>query len=253
MAEFYIRHNGDVSASLYSPKQTLTITRSILFFCPLQFAQTPGPARSPSMLISGTLEMSGMSDFQVCLLKFKKGAKRDLSTYHTFKNEEFCNSFFYSFHTTARAQGLGDMLDPKFHAKHSDTSAQLLVGEQQSFMYSVLVVTLPTKSEKELTKEFDNLWLIDNYKGMTQQFPTHFKEKLCLLDRLEENLTKFSRLLVLFFSNKQLSPLLTFTRLVSWILFGTIKPVCLALSPTKAIMSSSRVWSTITRSLSTLL
>ena len=44
-----------------------------------------------------------------------------------------------------KAQGLGDILDPIFHPKRSDTSAQLLFSEQQSFMYSVLVVTLQTE------------------------------------------------------------------------------------------------------------
>ena len=123
-----------------------------------------------------------------------------------------------------RAQDLGDILDPQFHQMHRKTSAELLFGVQQSFMYSVQVLTLqtergrnsptnfrmmpsksmqnfmivtPTKMAQqeivELIAYITNLRLTDSWKGTTQQFLTHFKEKLCLLDSLVEESDKIPK------------------------------------------------------------
>ena len=85
----------------------------------------PSPiAHTPSMVISApSMVNSGMSDSQVTLLNIKKGTKRDLSAYHSFKSEKYFDTFHHAFHATTRAQGLGDILDSKFYPKHSDTSA----------------------------------------------------------------------------------------------------------------------------------
>ena len=92
-------------------------------------------------------------------------------------------------------------------------------------MYSVQVVTLQTKRGKAIIKEFEddaqqilaelleyhmksamaqheiveltmyitNLWLTDTWKGMTQCFLTHFKEKLHLFDSLVEEYNKIPK------------------------------------------------------------
>ena len=183
---------------------------------PSPITHTSGPTRSPSTAISG------ISDSQVTLLSFKKGTKRDLSAYPTFKNEKYYDTFHCSSHATARVQGLGEILDPRIHPKHSNISAQLLFSEQQCFMYSVLVATFQMKRGKEFTKEFEddaqqilvelhdyhtkyemaqheivelivyitNLQLTDTWNGMTQQFLTHFKKNLHLLDSLVEESDK---------------------------------------------------------------
>ena len=150
MAEFYINNNGEITES-----DLFLLTKvdfdhfkinSTLPHSPI--THTPGPTRTPSTVILG------MSNSQIALINFKKKTKRDLSAHPTFKSEKYYGTFHCSFHATTRAQGLGDILDPKFCPKHSNTSAQLLFSEQQPFMYSVLVVPLQTGRGKELTKEF---------------------------------------------------------------------------------------------------
>ena len=141
MTEFFISNNGDTSHSDLSllTKVAFTITRSIPLFHLLQ---------SPILLV---LQDHHPWQFLACwthLLNFKKGTKRDLPVYPTFKNEYY-NTFCHSFHATTRAQGLRDILIPKCHLNHSDNSAQLLLTEQQAFMYYVQVVSLQTKRGKE--------------------------------------------------------------------------------------------------------
>ena len=135
---------------------------------------------------------------------------RDMAAYPTFKKEKY---FHCVFHATAKAQGMGNIIDPEF-CSMSDPHAQLFFAEQQSFMYSVPVISLQTEQGKKLVKEYEddaqiilselhenhtnsemaqhaiveltsyitNLHLTDTWKGTTQQFLAHFNEKLCPLD-----------------------------------------------------------------------
>ena len=148
MAEFYINNNGEITDSNLSSLTKVDFNHFKINSAlpPSPITHTPGPTRTPSMAILC------MSNSQITLINFKKGTKRDLSANPTFKSEKYC----YSFHTAARTQGLGDILDPKFHPKHSNTSTELLFNEQQSFMCSVLVVTRQTERGKYLTKEFED-------------------------------------------------------------------------------------------------
>ena len=128
--------------------------------------------------------------------------------YPIFKNKKHNDSFHRAFQANARAQDLSTIIDPGFKPKYHDSFACELFDDQQSFMYSVLVTTLQTKRGRELTKEFEgdaqrilremhiyltqsemaqniileitNLHLTDTWKGTTQQFLAHFKEKLRL-------------------------------------------------------------------------
>ena len=117
MAEFYINNNGDITDSSLSLLTKVDFNHFKINSMLLPSPITPGPTRSPAMVISG------MSDSQITLIDFKKGTKRDLSIYPTFKSEKYYDTFHLSFHATTRAQGIGDILDPKFYPKHSDTSA----------------------------------------------------------------------------------------------------------------------------------
>ena len=152
MAEFYINNNGEITDSNLSSltKVDFNLFKINSVLPPSPITHTPGPTRTPSMAILC------MANSQITLINFKKGTKRDLSANPTFKSEKYYDTFCCSFHTAARAKGLGDILDPKFLPKHSNTSAQWLFNEQQSFMYSVLVVTPQTERGKDLTKEFED-------------------------------------------------------------------------------------------------
>ena len=138
MTEVYIINNGDIDSDL----SLLTMADCNHYKIHPTLLHSPianTPKRSSSMVASAML------DSQVTLLNFMNGTKRDLSAYPTFKSENYYNSFCHSFHATPRVQGLGDIVNPKFHPKQSDTSAQLLFCEQQCFMYSVLGLTLQTE------------------------------------------------------------------------------------------------------------
>ena len=122
MAEFYISNNGDITdydLSLLT-KADFDHFKINSDLPPSPITHTPGLTTSPSMAILG------MSDSQIALINFKKETKRDLSTYPTFKSEKYYATFYCSFHTTTSAQGVGDILDPKFYPKQGDASAQLL-------------------------------------------------------------------------------------------------------------------------------
>ena len=225
--------------------------------------------------------ISGISNSQIALINFKKGTKTNLSAYLIFKSEKYCDTFHHSFHATARAQGLGDILNPKFHPKYSNTSTQLLFSEQQPFMYSVLVVTLQTERGKELTKEFEddtqqilaqlheyhtksemaqhetvelttyitNLRLTDTWKAATQQFLTYFKKKLCLLDSLVEESDKIPETTCIVFLQQAVKSIPDLCQVhvmdTVWRL-ASKRLVLSAHSATKAVMTCSKVLPTTT-------
>ena len=119
-------------------------------------------------------------------------------------------------------------------------------------MYSVLVVTLQTEREKELTKEYKddtqkilaelhnyhtksemaqheiaklttyitNLRLTNMWKWMTQQFIMYLRNYVDW-KAWGKNLMKSPRLHASFFSNKQSIPFMTFNRFTSWTLLAS--------------------------------
>ena len=153
---------------------------------------------------------------KIALNNFKKGTKRDASVYPIFKNDKYYDTFQRSFLANLKAQGLYDVADPKYDPESGDIYDQELFQGKQSFVYSVLVVSLQTEKGRELVKEFEgdarsiilklhhyhtksnvakhdiitlttditNLTLNDSWKGTVRQFLSHFKEKLRLLDSL---------------------------------------------------------------------
>ena len=178
------------------------------------------PMKSPSHSTSpkSFSTTSAASESQLDLTAFKKGTKRDVMAYETFKDERYYDTFWRTFKTTAKAQGLSNVLDFKYKPPINDTYAQELFQEQQIFLYSVLVRiiqtdqgrahvrkhehdedaravleklhTLHTKSDLakrevlRLTNYISNLRLDDTWRGSARQFLLHFQDKLRLLDNL---------------------------------------------------------------------
>ena len=182
------------------------------------------PASSPShhesyklkTSFSGEFKHQTTSESQTALNNFKKGTKRDASVYPIFKNDKYYDTFQRSFLANLKAQGLYDVADPDHDPESGDTCEKELFKGKQSFVYSVLVTSLPTEKGRELVKEFEgdarsiilklhhyhtksnvaqhdiitlttditNLTLNDSWKGTVRQFLSHFKEKLRLLDSL---------------------------------------------------------------------
>ena len=56
---------------------------------------------------------------------------------------------------TIKAQGLYDVADPEIDPYDGDQYDQQLFHEKQSFIYSVLVISLQTDKGRELIKEFE--------------------------------------------------------------------------------------------------
>ena len=110
MAKFYINNNGDITDSALSllTKADFNHFNINSTLPPSPITHAAGAARPLSKAILG------MSNSQITIINFKKGAKRDLCTYPTFKSEKYYDTFCHSFHITARAQGLGGILNPKF-------------------------------------------------------------------------------------------------------------------------------------------
>ena len=70
--------------------------------------------KSPTSTASpATHAPSLSSQSYLSLQKFKKGIKRDPSTFDTLKDERYDDVFHHGFTTTARAQGLSNICDPK--------------------------------------------------------------------------------------------------------------------------------------------
>ena len=178
------------------------------------------PMKSPSHSTSpkSFSTTSAASQSQLDLTAFKKGTKRDAMAYETFKDERYYDTFWRTFKTTAKAQGLSNVLDFRYKPPTNDTYATELFQEQQIFLYSVLVRiiqtdqgrayvrehehdedaravlqklhTLHTKSDLakrevlRLTNYISNLCLDDTWRGSSRQFLLHFQDKLRLLDNL---------------------------------------------------------------------
>ena len=166
MAKFFISNNGHIS---YSNLSLLTRAdfnhykiNSTLPHSPS--TNTPSTARTPSTTVLV------MSDSQIALLNFKNGTKRDLTGYPIFKSKKYYDTICHSFYVTAKAQGLGNIVNSTFHPKTWQLLCSTAINEQQSFMYSILVVTLKPERErnsprnmkamlnKSLQNSIDRIW-----------------------------------------------------------------------------------------------
>ena len=94
-----------------------------------------------------------MSESQLALNNFKKDTKRDITAYPSFKYEMYYDSFHHAFHATAKAQWMGNIIDPKLFPKCSDTHGQLLFDEQHPSCTLFWSFHLQTECRNELVKE----------------------------------------------------------------------------------------------------
>ena len=179
--------------------------------------QTPskfGPPATPRSMAT-----SEASESYITLTNFKKGIKRDASSYPIFKNERYYNTFIRHFKATAKAQGLSTLMDPNF-TPGSDEYGQQLFQEQQDFLYSVLISSLKTDFSESLVKDHEgdaqlilellhehhtgnsqysrseinritkyltNIKLDDTWRGTNESFLMHYNDQLRLLDSLVDS------------------------------------------------------------------
>ncbi|KAL7576901.1 hypothetical protein ACA910_006665 [Epithemia clementina (nom. ined.)] len=135
-----------------------------------------------------------------------------------FKDEQYFEAFWRVFKTTAKAQGLANVINFSFSPPPGDFHAAQLFEEQQVFLYSVLVKIIQTDQGRAFVREHEldedaravlqklvnhhtnsemakrevlrlqkyitHLKLDESWRGTTRQFLLHFQEQLRLLDKL---------------------------------------------------------------------
>ena len=156
------------------------------------------------------------------LASFRKGIRREETSYPTLKDETYFDSFSRSLYITAKSHECDEILDPEYTPSNSEKE---LFEAKQIFMFSVLDKHLLTDmgktivgkyvhttdaqsvwkefqehmkssskgaSEKRtLTQYVTNTVLDDNYKGTSEQFVLHFNEQFRQLEEISEESEHF--------------------------------------------------------------
>ena len=156
------------------------------------------------------------------LVSFRKGIKREETTYPTLKDERYFDSFSRSLYITAKSHECEDVLDPEYTPSNSEKE---LFEAKQVLMFSVLDKHLLTdmgktivrkyvhttdaqsvwkdfqehmkssskgaSEKRRLTQYVTNTVLDDNYKGPTEQFELHFNEQFRQLEEISEESEHF--------------------------------------------------------------
>ena len=176
----------------------------------------PGPT-TPMTTFSGHTKGSTVSASQVAVNNFKKGTKRDASAFPIFKNDLYYDTFHRDLSwQPSRHKDYMMLLTQILILTIVINMTSKASLKNNLFVYSVFVTSLQTEKGRELVKEFEgdartiisklhhyhtesnvgqheivtlttyitNLSHTDSWKSTTDQFLSHFKEKLHLLDSL---------------------------------------------------------------------
>lgn len=84
---------------------------------------------------------------------FRRGIKRDPTVFPILKDERFNDQWHRSFTIQANAQGVSDVLDPKYKAP--DSTAQALFDEKQKFLFAVLDTKVLTDKGKAILRKYE--------------------------------------------------------------------------------------------------
>ena len=156
------------------------------------------------------------------LFTFRKGIKREESSYPTLNDERYFDSFSRSLYITAKSHECEDVFDPEYSPSNSEKE---LFEAKQVFMFSVLDIHLLTDMGKTIIRKYvhttyaQSVWkdflehmkssskgasemrsltqyvtntvLDDHYKGTTEQFVLHFKEQFRELEEISEESEHF--------------------------------------------------------------
>ena len=98
------------------------------------------PMKSPSS-VQSVSTVTAASQSQQDLTAFRKGTKRDATAYEVFKDERYYDSFWRVFKTTAKAQGLSNVLNFKYTPPHDDEYAEELFKSNKYFFTPFLSVS----------------------------------------------------------------------------------------------------------------
>jgi len=101
------------------------------------------PVRPSSNTGTNNSHSSQLAEEERELADFKRGIKRDMAVFPTLVNDSSFDSYWRALNATAKAQGLGNVLDQHFNPGTSVAQQSLFQG-QQEFMYAVLNTTIKT-------------------------------------------------------------------------------------------------------------
>ena len=200
-------------------QQTSTMLRTYI----IQHLPNPnGPEQVPSGPISSS-RPTRYSPAAIELIGFKKGIKREIAAYPSFKDERYFDDFKRSLFIVAKTHESNEDLDPTYNPG-SDPEEQELFEAKQTFMFSVFNANLQTdmgktivrrhlantdaqsvwkelsehmrtsskgaSEKRSLTQYVTNIVLDNNFKGTTKQFVLHFNEQFGQLEEISEDSEK---------------------------------------------------------------
>ena len=200
-------------------QQTSTMLRTYII------QNLPHP-HAPEPVPSGPIPSSrptGYSPAAIELMGFKKGIKREIAAYPSFKDERYFDGFMRSFLIVAKTHECNEVLDPNC-TPGSEPEEQELFEAKQTFMFSVFNANHQTdmgksivrrhlantdaqsvwkelsehmktcskgaSEKRRLTQYVTNTVLDDNVKGTTDQFILLFNEQFRQLDESSEDSEK---------------------------------------------------------------
>ena len=107
--------------------------------------------------------------------EFKKGIKRDITAFTTFKDKKSWNQWYRSFTAIADAQGLGNVLNPSY--KPVTPEEQALFGVLQSYAFAIFTTHLRGPQAAEIVRKYSGS-LAGPDKGDAQKLHAELVQKM---------------------------------------------------------------------------
>ena len=107
--------------------------------------------------------------------EFKKGIKRDITAFTTFKDKKSWNQWYRSFTAIADAQGLGNVLNPSY--KPVTPEEQTLFGVLQSYAFAIVTTHLREPQAAEIVRKYSGS-LAGPDKGDAQKLHAELVQKM---------------------------------------------------------------------------
>ena len=165
----HISVSSDASDHALEPDNFLHTTFHQYMSWKLNEITTSSPSPPPSVTAADPRAPPSTPSFSTQLLNFKRGIKRDISSYPTLKDEKYYESFKRSVLVTARAHDCEEILQPTFRPR-GDADSLELFRLKNDFMYSVFNKCLLSDMGKTIVrKHLDNM----NAQGVWEEFATH--------------------------------------------------------------------------------
>ena len=107
--------------------------------------------------------------------EFKKGIKRDITAFTTFKDKKLWNQGYRSFTAIADAQGLGNVLNPRYKPVTPEEQARF--GVLQSYAFAVFTTHLREPQAAEIVRKSSGS-LAGPDKGDAQKLHAELVQKM---------------------------------------------------------------------------